>query len=117
MRRALEYARMLGVPIIDHCEDPSLKGDGVAHEGFYASRSACAASPASPNRIMVERDVSLAELTGGHVHIAHMSARQSLRAVRAGKERGVQRDLRGRAAPLHADRRGARQRRSSTTPT
>ena len=89
MRRALEYAGMLKVPVIDHCEDPSLKGDGVAHEGYHASALGLRGIPGVAESLMVERDVSLAELTGGHVHIAHMSARQSLRAVRAGKERGV----------------------------
>jgi dihydroorotase len=89
MRRALEYAGMLGVPIVDHCEDPSLKGDGVAHEGYYASALGLRGIPGVAESLMVERDVSLAELTGAHVHICHMSARQSLRAVRAGKERGV----------------------------
>jgi dihydroorotase len=89
MRRALEYAGMLDVPVIDHCEDPSLKGDGVAHEGYFASQLGLRGIPGAAESIMVERDVSLAELAGAHVHIAHMSARQSLRAVRAGKERGV----------------------------
>ena len=89
MRRALEYAGMLGAPIIDHCEDPSLKADGVAHEGYYASALGLRGIPGTAESLMVERDVSLAELTGSRVHIAHMSARQSLRAVRAGKERGV----------------------------
>jgi dihydroorotase len=89
MRRALEYAGMLRVPIIDHCEDPSLKGDGVAHEGYHASALGLRGIPGVAESLMVERDVSLAELTGSHVHIAHMSARQSLRAVRAGKSRGV----------------------------
>jgi dihydroorotase len=89
MRRALEYAGMLHVPIVDHCEDPSLKADGVAHEGFHASALGLRGIPGVAESLMVERDVSLAELTGGHVHIAHMSARQSLRAVRAGKARGV----------------------------
>ncbi|CAN5397952.1 dihydroorotase [soil metagenome] len=89
MRRALEYAGMLGVPIINHCEDPSLKADGVVHEGAVASALGLRGIPGEAESIMVERDVSLAELTGGHVHIAHMSARQSLRAVRAGKNRGV----------------------------
>jgi dihydroorotase len=89
MRRALEYAGMLNVPIVNHCEDPSLKGDGVAHEGYHASALGLRGIPGVAESLMVERDVSLSELTGGHVHIAHMSARQSLRAVRAGKERGV----------------------------
>ncbi len=89
MRRALEYAGMLGVPIINHCEDPSLKADGVAHEGYFAAQLGLRGIPGQAESIMVERDISLAELAGAHVHIAHMSARQSLRAVRAGKERGV----------------------------
>jgi dihydroorotase len=89
MRRALEYAGMLGVAVIDHCEDPSLKGDGVAHEGYFASVLGLRGIPGTAESLMVERDVSLAEMTGAPVHIAHMSARESIRAVRAGKERGV----------------------------
>lgn len=89
MRRALEYASMFGIPVIDHCEDPSLKGDGVAHEGAAAAMLGLKGIPGAAESIMVERDVSVAELTGGRVHIAHMSARQSLRAVREGKARGV----------------------------
>jgi dihydroorotase len=89
MRRALEYAGMLGVPVIDHCEDPDLKGDGVVHEGYYASALGLRGIPGAAESIMVERDVALAELTGAHVHVAHTSARQSLRAIRAGKARGV----------------------------
>src|SRR6187397_670604 len=89
MRRALEYAGMLGVPIVNHCEDPSLKGDGVAHEGFYAARLGLRGIPGVAESIMVERDIALAELTGGPYHVCHMSARQSLRAVRDAKGRGT----------------------------
>jgi len=89
MRRALEYAGMLGVPIIDHCEDPSLKGDGVAHEGFRAASLGLRGIPGAAESIMVERDIALSELTGGAFHVAHMSARQSLRAVRDAKQRGA----------------------------
>ena len=89
MRRALEYAGMLGVPIVDHCEDPSLKGDGVAHEGFHAARLGLRGIPGVAESIMVERDIALAELTGGPYHVCHMSARQSLRAVRDAKARGT----------------------------
>jgi dihydroorotase len=99
MRRALEYASMLDVPIIDHCEEPSLKGDGVAHEGFHAARLGLRGIPAAAESIMVERGVSLAELTAGRFHVAHMSARQSLRAVRDGKERGVK--VTSEVAPHH----------------
>jgi dihydroorotase len=89
MRRALEYAGMLGIPIVNHCEDPSLKGDGVAHEGFHAARLGLRGIPGVAESIMVERDVALAELTGGPYHVCHMSARQSLRAVRDAKARGT----------------------------
>ena len=89
MRRALEYASMFDLPVINHCEDPSLKGDGSAHEGYYASVLGLRGIPDVAESVMVQRDVSLSELTGGHVHIAHMSVRGSLRAVRSGKERGV----------------------------
>ena len=100
MRRALEYASMFGMPVIDHCEDPSLKGDGVAHEGAVAGAARAArAFPARPSRSWSSATSRMAELTGGHVHIAHMSARQSLRAVRAGKERGVA--VTGEVTPHH----------------
>jgi len=89
MRRALEYAGMFGLPVIDHCEEPTLKGDGVAHEGFHASSLGLRGIPGAAEEIMVERDVTLAGVTGAAVHIAHMSVRGSLRAVRAGKDRGV----------------------------
>ncbi|HET7617355.1 MAG TPA: dihydroorotase [Vicinamibacterales bacterium] len=89
MRRALEYAGMLGVPVIDHCEDPSLKGDGVAHEGLRAALLGLRGIPGVAESVMVERDIALAELTGAPVHVAHMSARQSIRAVRDGKLRDV----------------------------
>jgi dihydroorotase len=89
MRRALEYAGLFGMPVIEHCEDPSLKADGVAHEGFNASRLGLRGIPGEAESIMVDRDVVLAAMTGGRVHVAHMSARDSLRAVRAGKDRGV----------------------------
>lgn len=89
MRRALEYAGMLGLPVIDHCEDPSLSGHGVAHEGYYAALLGLRGIPSAAEAIMVERDILLAELTGSAVHIAHLSTALSLAAVRAGKDRGV----------------------------
>ena len=89
MRRALEYAGMFGMTVIDHCEDPSLKGEGVAHEGFHASLLGLRGIPASAECIMVQRDITLAELAGAAVHIAHLSTRRSLRAVRAGKDVGT----------------------------
>src|SRR5262245_7290036 len=89
LRRALEYAGMFGMPVIEHCEDPSLKGDGVAHEGFYAASLGLRGMPGACEALGVERGVLLAELTGSSFHVAHMSARASLRAVRKGKEAGV----------------------------
>jgi dihydroorotase len=88
-RRALEYASMFDMPLIEHCEEQTLKGDGVAHEGFQASALGLRGIPGEAESIMALRDISLAELTGGHVHIAHMSARQTLDAVRYGKGRGA----------------------------
>src|SRR6185295_11585397 len=89
MRRALEYAGMFDLPIIEHCEEQTLKGDGVAHEGFQASALGLRGIPGEAESIMALRDISLAELTNGVVHIAHMSARQTLDAVRYGKARGA----------------------------
>src|SRR5215813_8737906 len=89
MRRALEYTQMFDLPIIEHCEDQTLKADGVAHEGFQASALGLRGIPGEAESIMALRDISLAELTGGAVHIAHMSARQTLDAVRWGKSRGI----------------------------
>src|SRR6185369_169022 len=89
MRRALEYTSMFNMPVIEHCEDQTLKGDGVAHEGFHASSLGLRGIPSEAESIMALRDISLASLTGGAVHIAHMSARQTLAAVRFGKSQGA----------------------------
>jgi len=88
-RRALEYTSMFGMPVIEHCEDQSLKGDGVAHEGPVASALGLRGIPGVAEAITAGRDILLAEMTGGHVHIAHMSAWTTLEAVRQGKSRGV----------------------------
>jgi dihydroorotase len=89
MRRALEYTAMVGIPVINHCEDQTLKADGVAHEGYHASRLGLRGIPGEAEEIMIERDITLAGLTGGRVHVAHLSTRGSLRAVRVGKARGI----------------------------
>src|SRR5216110_1642542 len=89
MRRALEYTRMFDIPVIEHCEEQTLKGAGVVHEGFRASSLGLHGIPGEAESIMALRDISLAELKGGTVHIAHMSARQTLDAVRYGKARGA----------------------------
>jgi dihydroorotase len=89
MRRALEYTSMFDMPVIEHCEEQTLKGDGVAHEGFHASALGLRGIPGEAESIMALRDIALADLTRGALHIAHMSARQTLDAVRWGKSRGV----------------------------
>ncbi|MGE3189997.1 MAG: dihydroorotase [Vicinamibacterales bacterium] len=88
-RRALEYTSMFDMPVIEHCEDPTLKGDGCAHEGPTASTLGLKGIPGAAEAITAGRDILLAELTGGRVHIAHMSAWTTLEAVRQGKSRGV----------------------------
>lgn len=88
-RRALEYTSMFGIPMIEHCEDQTLKGDGCAHEGPRASELGLKGIPGVAEAITASRDILLAELTGGHVHIAHMSAWTTIEAVRQGKSRGV----------------------------
>jgi dihydroorotase len=89
LRRALEYAGMFGMPVVEHCEDTSLKGDGVAHEGFHAASLGLRGIPGACEALGAERGILLAELTGSAFHVAHMSARQSMRAVRKGKEAGI----------------------------
>jgi len=89
LRRAMEYAGMFAMPVIEHCEDSSLKGDGVAHEGYMAATLGLRGMPGACEALGVERGILLSELTGSAFHVAHMSARASLRAVRKGKEAGV----------------------------
>jgi dihydroorotase len=90
MRRVLEYAGMLDVLVIDHCEDPTLKGDGVVHEGAVASELGLRGIPGEAEELWIERDITLAGLTKTPFHVAHLSTAGSLRAVRAGKARGIQ---------------------------
>ncbi len=90
MRRALEYCRIFGIPVIDHCEEPTLAAGGVMHEGAVSTALGLRGMPAEAEEIMVERDVRLAALTGGRVHIAHISTRGSIASVRRAKELGLQ---------------------------
>ena len=89
LRRALEYAGMFDMPVIEHCEDRTLKGDGVAHEGYHAAALGLRGILGAAEALGVERGVLLSEATGAAFHVAHLSARTSLRAVRHGKEAGV----------------------------
>ena len=88
MRRALEYSRIFDLPIIDHCEEPTLVDGGVVHEGQVSLRMGLKGWPGVAEDVMVQRDILLAEYTGGHVHIAHMSTGRSA-IVRAGRARSA----------------------------
>lgn len=89
MRRALEYSRPLGVPIISHAEDPRLAAGGVMHEGFMATVLGLPGIPAAAESVMVARDVLLAQATKGRLHIAHVSTRESVEIIAAAKAKGV----------------------------
>ena len=89
MRRALEYARAFGLVVIDHCEEPTLGAGATMNEGPVSTLLGLRGAPAVGEAVVVERDIQLAELTQGRVHIAHLSAAASLEAVRRGKARGV----------------------------
>lgn len=89
MRKALEYSRIFDLPIIDHCEDCALVDGGVIHEGEVSTRLGLKGWPGVAEDQMVQRDIQLAEYTGGHVHIAHLSTGRSADLVRDGKRRGV----------------------------
>jgi len=89
MRTALEYARTFRIPVIDHCEEPTLAAGGAMHEGLVSAQLGLKGIPAEAEEIMVIRDILLARLTGGHVHLAHMSTKGSVELIRWGKERGI----------------------------
>ncbi len=99
MRTALEYARTFGIPVADHCEDPTLAHGGAMHEGLVATRLGLKGVPAAAEEIMVARDILLAEHTGGHVHLCHMSTRGSVELIRRAKERGIR--VTAEATPHH----------------
>lgn len=89
MRTALEYARTFGVPVADHCEEPTLAAGGAMHEGLVSARLGLKGIPAAAEEIMVARDLLLAELTGGRVHLCHLSSQGSVELVRRARARGV----------------------------
>ena len=88
-RRALEYARMFDMPVIQHCEDLHLSKDGVMHEGIYSTRLGLKGIPGAAEETMVSRDLILAEMTGSKYHVAHLSTRRSLENLRKAKSRGL----------------------------
>jgi dihydroorotase len=89
MRTALEYAQTFNIPVIDHCEEPTLAHGGSMNEGYLSARLGLRGIPAEAEEIMVIRDILLARRTGGHVHLAHMSTKGSVELIRWGKERGI----------------------------
>jgi len=89
MRRALEYAKYHGLSVISHPEDTSLSNSGLMHEGVVSTRIGLPGIPAASEEIMVYREISLAELTGCPVHIAHVSTAGSVELIKKAKERGV----------------------------
>ena len=99
MRTALEYARTFGIPVADHCEEPTLAAGGAMHEGLVSTRLGLKGIPAAAEEIMVARDILLAELTGGHVHLCHMSTRGSVELIRRAKEKGLR--VTAEACPHH----------------
>lgn len=89
MRRALEYARTFGLPVAVHEEDLHLAGKGVMHEGPASTRLGLKGIPGASEEVMVLRDIALADLTGGRLHLQHVSAAGSVRAIREAKRRGL----------------------------
>jgi dihydroorotase len=99
MRRALEYSKMFDRVIMQHCQVPELTVDGVMNEGFESMRLGLPGMPAAAEDIMVARDIRLAEITGGRLHIQHISTARSVELVREGKRRGVR--VAAEACPHH----------------
>lgn len=89
MRRALEYSKMFDLLIISHCEDPDLAADGVMNEGYVSTLLGLGGIPSLAEESMVSRDISLAELTGGRLHIAHLSCAGSVSLIKQAKKKGI----------------------------
>ena len=99
MRRALEYARMFGLTVMDHCQDYNLVGKGVMHEGFVSTVLGLPGWPAAGEEIIVQRNALLAELCDSPIHCQHLSAGGSVRILREARARGVK--LSGEVCPHH----------------
>lgn len=89
MRRAMEFARSFGIPVIDHCEDLHLSAGGDMHEGLQSVRLGLRGIPGCSEDVMVARDILLAELTGARYHVAHISSRHAVEMVAFAKARGL----------------------------
>src|SRR5437879_9077450 len=99
MRRALEYARMFELPVMDHCQDYSLVTDGVMHEGYWSTVLGLRGWPAAGEEMIVARNILLAETTGARGHCQHLSAAGSVHLLREAKKRGL--PISGEACPHH----------------
>jgi dihydroorotase len=99
MRRALEYAKMFDLPVMDHCQDYSLVTTGVMHEGYWSTALGLQGWPAAGEEMIVARNILLAELTGAQVHCQHLSAAGSVALIREAKKRGL--PVSGEACPHH----------------
>jgi dihydroorotase len=99
MRRGLLYAKMFDRVVIDHAEDPDLAGRGVMHAGLVSMVLGLPGKSSASEEVMVARDITLAEITGGRLHIAHVSTRGSVELVRRAKARGIK--VTAEAAPHH----------------
>ncbi len=99
MRRALEYAKVFELPVIPHCEDKNLAGEGLVNEGYISTLTGLPGIPAATEEVMVARDIALAELTGWRLHIAHVSTAGVVRLIREAKARGV--TITAEATPHH----------------
>lgn len=89
MRRAVEYAKMFELPVLDHCQDRNLVADGVMHEGHWSIVLGLPGWPASGEDVIVARNILLAELTDWHIHCQHISSARSVQLIREAKHRGV----------------------------
>jgi len=99
MRRALEYTKLFGIPVISHCEDPYLVADGYMHEGYWSTVLGLKGIPAQAEETMVARDIILASLTGGKLHLAHISTRGSVELLKFAKAQGI--EVTAEATPHH----------------
>lgn len=89
MRRALEYAHMVDMPVISHCEDKELSDDGVMHEGYVSTEMGMKGIPSVAESAIVARDLQLAAFTGARIHIAHVSCKESVELIRSAKAKGT----------------------------
>src|SRR5436853_4476277 len=99
MRRAVEYARMVGLPVLDHCQDYNLVGNGVMHEGYWSTLLGLPGWPAAGEEVIVMRNILLADLCDHHIHCQHVTSARSVRLIRDARARGTK--ISGEVCPHH----------------